>query len=148
MRALVQRAIDTTVRVDGTIVGAYEGLGLCVLLGVTHSDTKPIATKLAQKIWHLRCFEDDNHNTNLSVAEVGGQICLISQFTLFADTSRGRRPSWTDAAAPDVAKLLIKAVETELRSLGATVSCGVFGANMKVSLTNDGPMTLMLDVDA
>jgi D-tyrosyl-tRNA(Tyr) deacylase len=128
-------------------VGGYDGLGLCVLLGVGHDDTPEIAVKMATKLLELRCFEDSAGKTNLNVGQIGANVCVISQFTLYADTSRGRRPSWTDAAPPSLARPLVDAVAQGLEILGANVSGGAFGANMRVALTNEGPMTLIINVD-
>ena len=145
MRALVQRAAAARVRVDGRVVGEI-GPGLCCLVGVTHDDDRDAAVKLAAKLWHLRIFADDNGHMNRSVAETSGEVLVVSQFTLYGDTRKGRRPSFIAAAAPDAAARLIEELVAELRRLGATVATGSFGANMAVELTNDGPVTLMLEV--
>ena len=145
MRALVQRVAQARVRVDGQVVGEI-GPGLCCLVGATHGDDRDSALKLAAKIWHLRILADENGHMNRSVAEVGGEILVVSQFTLYGDTRKGRRPSFIAAAAPDDASRLIDKLVAELRRLGATVATGSFGANMAVELTNDGPVTLMLEV--
>ena len=145
MRALVQRAAQARVRVDDRVVGEI-GAGLCCLVGVTHTDDQETAVRLAAKLWHLRIFADENGHMNRSVAEVGGEILVVSQFTLYGDTRKGRRPSFIDAAAPEEAARLIDVLVAELRRLGATVATGSFGAEMKVELTNDGPVTLMLEV--
>ena len=145
MRALVQRVAQARVRVDGQVVGEI-GPGLCCLVGATHSDDRDRAVKLAAKIWHLRILADENGHMNRSVAEVGGEILVVSQFTLYGDTRKGRRPSFIAAAAPDKASQLIDELVAELRRLGATVATGSFGANMAVELTNDGPVTLMIEV--
>ena len=145
MRALVQRAAEARVRVEGRVVGEI-GPGLCCLVGVTHGDDRAGAVKLAGKLWHLRVFADENGHMNRSVAEVGGEVLIVSQFTLYGDTRKGRRPSFVAAAAPDEAARLIDELIAELRRLGATVATGSFGANMAVELTNDGPVTLMLEV--
>ena len=145
MRALVQRASEARVRVDGQVVGEI-GPGLCCLVGVTHGDDHQAAVKLAAKLWHLRIFADDNGHMNRSVADTSGEMLVVSQFTLYGDTRKGRRPSFIAAAAPDEASRLIEALVEELRRLGATVATGSFGANMAVELTNDGPVTLMLEV--
>ena len=131
--------------VDGRVVGEI-GAGLCCLVGVTHGDDQQAAVKLAAKLWHLRIFADENGHMNRSVAEVGGEVLVVSQFTLYGDTRKGRRPSFIDAAAPEEAARLIDELVAELRRLGATVATGSFGAEMKVELTNDGPVTLMLEV--
>lgn len=145
MRALVQRASGARVLVDGRVVGEI-GAGLCCLVGVTHTDERETALKLAAKLWHLRVFADENGHMNRSVAEVGGEVLVVSQFTLYGDTRKGRRPSFIAAAAPDEAVRLIDEFVAELRRLGAAVATGSFGANMAVELTNDGPVTLMLEV--
>ena len=145
MRALVQRASEARVRVDGQVVGEI-GPGLCCLVGVTHGDGHQAAVKLAAKLWHLRIFADDNGHMNRSVADTSGELLVVSQFTLYGDTRKGRRPSFIAAAAPDEAARLIDDLVEELRRLGATVATGSFGANMAVELTNDGPVTLMLEV--
>ena len=120
--------------------------GLCCLIGVTHDDDRDAALKLAAKLWHLRIFADDNGHMNRSVADTSGEMLVISQFTLYGDTRKGRRPSFIAAAAPDDAAQLIDDLVEELRRLGAAVATGSFGANMAVELTNDGPVTLMLEV--
>jgi D-tyrosyl-tRNA(Tyr) deacylase len=145
MRAVVQRVSEARVRVDGETVGAIEA-GLLVLVGVTHGDGPADAQKLAAKVWGLRVFPDDAGIMNRSVAEVGGQVLVVSQFTLYGDTSRGRRPSWIDAAPPDVAAPLVDAVVAHLSELGAVVATGRFGADMAVELVNDGPVTLILEL--
>ena len=145
MRALVQRTAEARVRVDGEVVGEI-GTGLCALVGVTHEDDQNSAKKLASKLWHLRIFADENGHMNRSVAETSGEVLVISQFTLYGDTRRGRRPSFVAAAAPERAAGLIDQLAQELRLLGATVATGSFGAMMDVELVNDGPVTLMLEV--
>ncbi|MXZ30225.1 MAG: D-tyrosyl-tRNA(Tyr) deacylase [Acidimicrobiia bacterium] len=145
MRALVQRAAQARVVVDGRVVGEI-GPGLCCLVGVTHTDDRQAALKLAAKLWHLRIFADEDGHMNRSVAESGGEVLVVSQFTLYGDTRKGRRPSFIAAAAPDEAARLIDDLVAELRRLGATVATGSFGAHMAVELTNDGPVTLMVEV--
>jgi D-tyrosyl-tRNA(Tyr) deacylase len=145
MRAVVQRVERAEVRVDGEVVGAI-GRGLCVLVGVTHDDDAAAAAKLADKILNLRVMADDGGVMNLSVADTTGEVLVISQFTLYGDTSRGRRPSWVDAARPGEAAPLVEAVVHALRDAGATVATGIFGADMAVDLVNDGPVTLLLEV--
>src|SRR5204863_3790613 len=130
--------------IDGKTVGAI-GAGLCVLVGATHDDTEADAHALADKIWHLRVMADDEGVMNLSVADTTKEVLVISQFTLYANTSRGRRPSWIDAARPEQAAPLVDAVAGRLRDLGATVATGRFGADMQVALVNDGPVTIMLE---
>ena len=145
MRALVQRVTQARVRVDDRMVGEI-GPGLCCLVGATHGDDRDAVVKLASKLWHLRIFADENGHMNRSVADAGGEILVVSQFTLYGDTRKGRRPSFIAAAAPDEAARLIDDLVAELRRLGATVATGSFGADMAVELTNDGPVTLMLEV--
>ncbi len=145
MRALVQRVTRAEVRVDGAGVGAIDE-GLCVLVGVTHDDTGDHADRLAEKLWHLRIFDDHDGNMGVSVADGSRQLLVISQFTLYGDTRKGRRPSWIDAARPEHAEPLVERVVTSLRGLGATVATGRFGADMAVELVNDGPVTLMLEL--
>lgn len=147
MRALVQRVGRASVTVDGEVIGAI-GAGTCALVGVTHTDTEVEARALAAKIWHLRMFADDEGRMNRPVADVGGEVLVVSQFTLYGSTARGRRPSWVDAAPPDQAEPLVEVVVEELRALGATVATGRFRADMAVELVNDGPVTLLLEVDA
>lgn len=141
VRAVVQRAISASVRVDGEIVGAIDKPGLCVLVGVTHEDTPATATRLAEKLWTLRILPDER-----SCADLDAPLLLVSQFTLYGDARKGRRPSWTAAAPGPVAEPLFDAVVSALRDLGATVATGVFGADMQVSLTNDGPFTVLLEL--
>ena len=145
MRALVQRVAEARVEVDGEVVGAI-GPGLCVLVGVTHSDDEAAAGKLASKVWGLRIFDDADGVMNQSAADTGGEVLVVSQFTLYGDTRKGRRPSWIDAARPEMAEPLVEAVVAELRSAGATVATGRFRADMQVSLVNDGPVTLLVEV--
>lgn len=130
---------------DGRVVGEI-GPGLCCLVGVTRTDDRETALKLAAKLWHLRIFADENGHMNRSAADTGGEVLVVSQFTLYGDTRKGRRPSFVAAAAPDEAARLIDDLVAELRRLGATVATGSFGAHMAVELTNDGPVTLMLEV--
>jgi D-tyrosyl-tRNA(Tyr) deacylase len=145
MRALLQRVTEARVRVDDRVVGEV-GPGLCVLVGVAHGDGEAQATRLAEKIWTLRVFDDADGVMNLSLAEVGGAVLAVSQFTLYGDVRKGRRPSWTEAARPEEAAPLCDAFVAALRELGATVATGVFGADMRVELVNDGPVTLMVEV--
>lgn len=141
VRAVVQRVTEARVCVDGAVVGEIARPGLVVLVGVNTTDDVSKAAKLADKIWRLRILDDER-----SAADVGAPLLVVSQFTLYADTSRGRRPSWNAAAPADVAGPLVQAVVEALRSSGAEVATGVFGAHMQVELTNDGPVTLILDV--
>ena len=145
MRAVVERVTEAEVRVDGEVVGAI-GPGLCALVGVTHEDTPDQAVKLASKLFHLRVFDDADGVMNRSLADTGAAALVVSQFTLYGDTSRGRRPSWVAAARPEYAEPLVDAVARELRGLGAQVATGRFRADMRVALVNDGPVTLVLDV--
>ena len=149
MRALVQRvdqaSVDSTVDGVTTRVGEI-GHGLLVLVGVTHSDTEQSATKLADKIWNLRIMSDADGVMNLSVADTTQNVLVVSQFTLYGDTNSGRRPSWIEAAKPEVAEPLVTKVIEELRRLGAHVETGRFRTDMKVALVNDGPVTVSINV--
>lgn len=145
MRGLVQRAARAKVTVGDEVVGQI-GTGLCVLVGVTHEDGPAQAQKLAAKIWGLRIMDDAGGVMNLSVADTTGEVLVISQFTLYGGTRKGRRPTWIEAARPEHAEPLVQAVVDELRSLGATVATGRFRAEMAVELVNDGPVTVMLEV--
>ncbi|HEX6326679.1 MAG TPA: D-aminoacyl-tRNA deacylase [Jiangellaceae bacterium] len=144
MRAVVQRVSSASVVVADQVVGAVDprpgGQGLLVLLGVTHADTPAQAERLAQKIWELRILDGEK-----SAADTGAPVLVVSQFTLYADTRKGRRPSWSAAAPGPVAEPLVTAFCNALRSRGAHVETGVFGAMMRVTLTNDGPVTLILE---
>jgi D-tyrosyl-tRNA(Tyr) deacylase len=144
VRALLQRVARAHVEVDGTIVGQI-GSGWLVLLGVGHGDTSAIADQLAEKVALLRCFEDANGKTNLSIADIGGEVLVVSQFTLYADVSRGRRPGFTNAAPPEQANTLVEYFADALQRRGLNVAQGQFGAHMQVSLVNDGPFTIWLD---
>ncbi len=145
MRAVVQRVTSASVTVDGPPVGVI-GAGLCVLLAVTHDDDADRARRMADKLWHLRILADEAGVMNRSASETGGEILVVSQFTLYGDTSRGRRPSWVAAARPEQAEPLVGAVVGDLRALGATVATGRFGADMRLALVNDGPVTLIIEV--
>jgi len=144
MRAVLQRVREARVEVDGQVVGQI-GLGWLVLLGVGHADTEATALALADKVAGLRCFEDAAGKTNLAAADVGAAFLVVSQFTLYADTSRGRRPGFTNAAAPEPAAALVNRFSEALRARGFHVEQGQFGAHMQVSLVNDGPFTLWLE---
>jgi D-aminoacyl-tRNA deacylase len=144
MKALLQRVSHASVTVDGAIVGQI-GRGFCVLLGVTHSDTRTEADWMAHKIAGLRLFEDNDGKMNLSLADVDGSVLVVSQFTLYGDARKGRRPSFTDAAPPERAEPLVDYLVDQLRGHGLTVATGVFGAMMQVEIHNDGPVTLMLE---
>lgn len=141
MRAVVQRVDGASVAVDGETVGEIIGQGLCVLVGVTHEDTEEKAAQLARKLWSLRILSDEK-----SCSDVGAPLLVISQFTLYGDARKGRRPTWNGAAPGSVAEPLVGAVVSALRALGARVETGRFGADMKVSLTNDGPFTVLVEV--
>jgi D-tyrosyl-tRNA(Tyr) deacylase len=140
MRAVVQRVSQASVTVDGKVVGEIAQPGLLVLLGVTHDDSAADAAALARKIWQLRIMREER-----SASQIGAPILVISQFTLYADTRKGRRPSWSKAAPAQVSEPRYHEFCDELRALGADVSTGIFGAMMDVALVNDGPMTLVVD---
>lgn len=149
MRGLVQRVIraSVSVRTDGSYDTVGEiGQGLVVLVGVTHDDDERSAETLATKVWNLRIMDDDDGVMNRSLADVGGEVLVVSQFTLYGDTTRGRRPSWIAAARPEHAEPLVDRVVDELRRLGATVATGRFRTDMRVELVNDGPVTVMVEV--
>jgi D-tyrosyl-tRNA(Tyr) deacylase len=138
---VVQRVSQASVMVDGQTVGAISEPGLLVLVGVTHDDTAEKSAKLAAKLWGLRILEGEK-----SCSDVSAPLLVISQFTLYADTRKGRRPTWQAAAPGPVAEPLVDAVVSSLRQLGAAVETGVFGADMKVSLVNDGPVTIVMEI--
>ncbi|MCS7220728.1 MAG: D-aminoacyl-tRNA deacylase [Anaerolineae bacterium] len=144
MRAVVQRVSEASVIVAGEVISAI-GRGLLIFLGVTHSDGEEEAAYLARKIAGLRVFEDAEGKMNLSLADVGGQALVVSQFTLYADARKGRRPSFTDAARPEQAEPLIERFVAYLRNEGIPTQTGRFQAHMGVRLCNDGPVTLILD---
>lgn len=145
MRAILQRVQQGHVVVDGKIVGQI-GPGYVILLGVTHGDGSAEANKLAEKTVHLRVFEDEQGKMNLSALDTGAEILVISQFTLYADARKGRRPSFTDAAPPETAEPLVTQFAAQLQALGIKkVAAGVFGAHMRVRIENDGPVTIVLD---
>jgi D-tyrosyl-tRNA(Tyr) deacylase len=129
----------------GAVTAGEVGPGLCVFVGVTHDDDEASARKLADKIWNLRVFDDDDGVMNRALSDGCGDVLVVSQFTLYGDTSRGRRPSWIAAARPDVAEPLVDAVVEALRGLGATVQTGRFRTEMHVELVNDGPVTLLIE---
>lgn len=151
MRALVQRVTRAQVTSrpthddDWAVVGSI-GHGLCVLVGATHSDSVDIAERLAAKLWGLRIFDDDHGVMNRSVADVAGSILVVSQFTLYGDTAKGRRPSWIAAAKPEHAEPLVECFVAALAALGATVETGRFRTDMQVELVNDGPVTVLLEL--
>ncbi|WP_444961545.1 D-aminoacyl-tRNA deacylase [Nocardiopsis sp. M1B1] len=140
MRAVVQRVSHASVTVDGEVVGQITEPGLMALVGVTHTDTAAEAVRIARKLWTLRILEDER-----SCSDTGAPLLVVSQFTLYGDARKGRRPTWQAAAPGPVAEPLVDAVVEELRSLGAVVATGVFGAKMSVSLTNEGPFTVVLE---
>ena len=144
MRALLQRSSGARVRVDGDVIGEI-GAGLVVLLGVGPDDDEAVAEGLARRTAELRIFDDADGRTNLSLLDVGGEVLVVSQFTLYADTRRGRRPGFTGAAAPELAERLYVRFAATLRELGVEVATGRFGAVMAVELVNDGPFTIWLD---
>lgn len=143
MRVLVQRVASASVSVGAEVVGEIRppGQGLLALVGVTHSDTDEIARRLGEKLWQLRILDDER-----SAADVGAPILVVSQFTLYANTMKGRRPTWNAAAPGMVAEPLVTVFVDTLRALGAHVETGVFGADMQVALVNDGPVTVMLEL--
>ena len=143
MRVLVQRVTSASVTVDGEVVGAIESgrQGLLALVGITHSDDAAVARKMAEKLWQLRILDDER-----SASDVGAPVLVVSQFTLYANTVKGRRPSWNAAAPAAVAEPLVTAFADALRELGAEVATGVFGAHMDVALVNDGPVTVLLEL--
>ncbi|MGV0717397.1 D-aminoacyl-tRNA deacylase [Mycolicibacterium sp. XJ662] len=144
MRVLVQRVVSAAVKVDGEVVAEVSrpgGQGLLALVGVTHDDDHAKAARLAEKLWQLRILDDEK-----SASDVGAPILVVSQFTLYANTAKGRRPAWNAAAPRPVAEPLVDAFADALRALGAQVATGVFGAHMQVELVNDGPVTLLLEM--
>ena len=141
MRAVVQRVSRASVAVGGRVVGAIEDPGLLVLVGVKHDDTPEQAARLAAKLWGLRILDGEK-----SCSDAAAPLLVISQFTLYADLTKGRRPSWSSAAPGPVAEPIVNAVVQALRDLGARVETGVFGAVMQVSLINDGPVTIVIDL--
>ncbi|MGA3353366.1 MAG: D-aminoacyl-tRNA deacylase [Acidimicrobiales bacterium] len=145
MRAVVQRAAWARVSVAGEVVGSLDGSGFVVLVGVRNGDGEGEARALASKLWTLRIIDDDEGRMNRSLSDVGGGLLVISQFTLYADASKGRRPSFAAAAPGALAEPLVERVVEHLRDLGAEVVTGRFGAEMLVELANDGPVTLIID---
>ncbi|QFG22019.1 D-aminoacyl-tRNA deacylase [Actinomadura sp. WMMB 499] len=141
MRAVVQRVSSASVTVADRVVGAIDGPGLMVLVGVTHDDDEAKARKMAAKLWGLRILHEEK-----SCSDLGAPLLVVSQFTLYGDARKGRRPGWTAAAPGPVAEPLVDAVVAELRALGAEVETGEFGADMRVALVNDGPITLVLEL--
>jgi D-tyrosyl-tRNA(Tyr) deacylase len=143
MRVLVQRVSSASVTVDGQVVGAVrpEGQGLLALVGVTHTDDADKAIRMAEKLWQLRILDDEK-----SAADVTAPVLVVSQFTLYGNTAKGRRPTWNAAAPGAIAEPLVTAFADALRALGAHVETGVFGAHMQVELVNDGPVTVLLEL--
>ncbi len=143
MRVLVQRVTSASVSVDGEVVGQIRpaGQGLLALVGLTHTDTVDIAVRMAEKLWKLRILDEE-----MAAADVGAPVLVISQFTLYANTAKGRRPTWNAAAPGSVAQPLVEAFVAGLRTLGAEVQTGRFGADMQVELINDGPVTVLLEL--
>lgn len=144
MKAVIQRVSQASVTVEGQVSGEIEQ-GLLILLGIAPEDTPMAAEQLAEKIVHLRIFEDSNEKMNLSLLDIGGEALVVSQFTLYADTSRGRRPSFIGAAGPDQAEPLVGEFVKLLSQRGVSTQTGVFGAHMSVALVNDGPVTILLE---
>ena len=144
VRALLQRVSEASVSVDGQVVGQI-GPGLCALIGVAGHDDQDAADRLALKIWQIRLFPDEAGHMNRSAAELGLAVLVVSQFTLYADTTRGRRPSFVQAAPAEQAQALVERVVSQLEGAGATVGTGRFGARMQVRLVNEGPVTIMLE---
>ena len=144
MKVVLQRVLNAKVEVSGETVGEI-GKGFLLLLGISNEDNKEIADKMIEKISRLRIFEDENGKTNLSISDVDGEVMVVSQFTLYADCRKGNRPSFTDAGNPSLANELYEYVKERCQGLFKRTQCGVFGADMKVSLVNDGPFTLVLD---
>lgn len=146
MKFLIQRVKESSVSVNSEVIGSIEK-GLLVLVGVCQSDTKEIANKMVKKLLGLRIFEDENGKTNLDIKSVNGQMLLVSQFTLYADCRKGNRPSFTNAGAPELANELYRYIIEKCKTEIPVVQEGCFGADMKISLINDGPFTVMLDSD-
>ena len=147
MRLVVQRVTRAAVRVDGAVIGQI-GHGAVVLAGIGRGDDAAVVDRMADRLVALRYFEDESGRTNRSILQVGGALLVVSQFTLYADVRRGRRPGFTDAAPPDVAEPLVERLAGRLHAAGVTVATGRFGAAMEVELVNDGPFTLIVDSDA
>lgn len=146
MKFVIQRVLEASVEVDNEIIGKIDK-GFMVLIGVGQNDTKEIADKMVKKLVGLRIFEDENGKTNLSLADVTGELLLISQFTLYANCKKGYRPSFTESGAPDLAENLYEYIIAQCKETVPVVETGSFGADMKVSLINDGPFTIVLDSD-
>lgn len=146
MRFVIQRVTSASVTVEGEVTGKIDK-GLLVFVGVSSSDTEEIATKMVDKLVKMRIFEDENGKTNLALSDVGGKLLMVSQFTLYANCRRGNRPSFTDAGAPEMANDLYEFCMSQARKAGFEVQHGIFGADMKVDIHNDGPFTIILDSD-
>ena len=144
MKFVIQRVSEASCTVDGTVTGQIKK-GFCVLIGVSNEDTKEIADKMIKKLIGMRIFEDENGKTNLSLNDVDGSLLLISQFTLYADCKKGNRPSFINAGNPELANHLYEYIITECKKQIPVVEKGIFGADMKISLINDGPFTIILD---
>lgn len=144
MKFVLQRVTEASVSVEGNVVGKI-GKGYLLLVGVSNDDTQEIADKMIEKVSRLRIFEDENGKTNLSINDVGGEILVVSQFTLYADCRKGNRPSFTNAGAPALAEALYEHILSRCEELFKNTQKGIFGADMKVSLVNDGPFTVLLD---
>ena len=144
MKFVIQRVLESSVKVDGNTIGQI-GKGFMVLIGVGQEDTKEVADKMVKKMIGLRIFEDENGKTNLSLSDVNGELLLISQFTLYANCKKGNRPSFTESGAPDLAEELYEYIIDKCKESAPVVEQGSFGADMKVSLINDGPFTIVLD---
>lgn len=144
MRLLIQRVSKASVKVEGECVGKINK-GFLVFLGITHGDTKDNVDYLVNKLYNLRVFEDENEKMNLSIKDINGEILIVSQFTLYADTSHGNRPSFTNAAKPDKANELYEYFIEKAKQTGLKIEAGIFGADMKVELLNDGPVTILLE---
>lgn len=144
MKFVIQRVTHASVTVEGKVIGKINK-GFLVLIGVTHDDTKEIADKMVKKMTGLRIFEDEQGKTNLSLADVDGELLLVSQFTLYANCKRGYRPGFTDAGAPDMANAMYQYIISECKKVIPVVQTGEFGADMKVDLLNEGPFTIILD---
>ena len=146
MRFIIQRVTEASCEVEGKITGQIEN-GFCVLIGVSETDTKEIADKMIKKLINMRIFADENDKTNLSLSDVNGSLLLISQFTLYANCKKGNRPSFTNAGNPELANNLYEYIIDECSKQIDKVQTGIFGADMKISLINDGPFTIILDSD-
>ena len=144
MRAVIQRVSEGRVTVSGEVI-AKIGKGMVILLGIAPEDSKPTAEQMADKIANLRIFEDENDKMNLSILDIAGEVIVVSQFTLYANTSRGRRPSFIGAAKPELAEPLVTDFAQMLEKWGIPTQTGVFGAHMEVSLVNDGPVTILME---